>query len=161
MQILIAVMSIFCSHNAISQTKKNKCTTFVYNLTTGKMRIRDICFSIINTNHIDLNEFNPGKVRDNTQDLWKFSISIIDNDKKTQQSFEASFYVYEDNNEIKQYHCIVANSDFKAIIFDKAHNSWQILLLQDDEYKILSSYSGYHYTNAFGIKENQKSDINY
>jgi hypothetical protein len=152
------------SFSCIAQTKKKTsskkyiCTTFVYNLTTGNMRMKDLCFDVVKTDHIDMNEFNPGREYDKTKDFWKFSITIMDNEKKSKQSLNASFYVYEESAEIKQYHSIVEDSDFKAIIFDKIHNSWQILMLQNEEYKILSSYTGYHYTNAFGIKQKQKSN---
>jgi hypothetical protein len=122
------------------------------------MRMKDLCFDVVKTDHIDMNEFNPGREYDKTKDFWKFSITIMDNEKKSKQSLNASFYVYEESAEIKQYHSIVEDSDFKAIIFDKIHNSWQILMLQNEEYKILSSYTGYHYTNAFGIKQKQKSN---
>jgi hypothetical protein len=162
--IIFLIGFITVSLSCISQTKKktsNKkylCTTFVYNLTTGNMRMKDLCFDVINTDHFDMNEFNLGREYDKTKDHWKFNITITDNEKKSKQSFSASFYMYEESAEIKQYHCIVESLDFKAIIFDKIHNSWQILMLQNEEYKILSSYTGYHYTNAFGIKQKQKSD---
>ena len=152
---------------AFSQNKNknsahvNKCTTYVYNLTTGEMKIRDICFQIEITDHFDLNEFNIGKEREKENDTWKFLVSISDNEKFTTQNFNASFYLYEESSEIKQYHCKVDNSDFKALIFDKIHNCWQVLLLQNDEYKILSPYTGYHFTNAFGIIQKSKSSIDY
>ena len=108
-----------------------------------------------------MNQYNTGREWDKTKDFWKYSISIRDNEKKSEQNFHASFYVYEESDEIKQYHCLIEDSDFKAIIFDKIHNCWLILLMQNDEYKILSCYSGYHYTDVFGIKEKKKSNIDY
>jgi len=141
--------------------KAKKCTTYVYNLTTGEMRIRDICISITNTEHIDMNFYNIGKPWDIKKDYWKFQIEITDNDKSTTESFNASFYVFEESDEIKQYHCLIENSDFKAIIFNKINKCWQVLLLQNDEYKILSCYSGYRFTNAFGINPKSKSRTDY
>lgn len=155
---------IILSFSYIEQPKKKNlsikyiCTTFIYNLTTGNMGKKDLCFDVLNTDHIDMNEFNLGRNYVKTKDFWKLNITITDNEKKSKQSFNASFYVYEESAETKQYHCIVEDSDFKAIIFDKIHKSWQILMLQNEEYKILSSYSGYHYTNTFGIKQKQKSN---
>lgn len=158
---LILSLSAFSQNKLTNSPKANKCTTFVYNLTTGEMRIRDICFSVTNTEHIDMNAYNIGKDWDKKNDFWKFTISISDNEKYSTQNFNASFYVYEESSEIKQYHCLTEDSDFKAIIFDKIHNCWQILMLQNDEYKILSPYTGYHYTNAFGIERKVKSSIDY
>ena len=45
--------------------------------------------------------------------------------------------------------------------FDQSKKSWQILLFQNDEYKILSTYTEYSYTNAFGITSRKKSSIGY
>jgi hypothetical protein len=98
---------------------------------------------------------------DKTKDIWKYLITIIDNITKSEQKFEQPMYVYEENNEIRQYHSFYENSELKALIFDKVHNSWSILLLQNEEYKILSSYSGYNFINAFDIKEKRASGINY
>lgn len=163
---VLSVTFFFICFSSLSQSKKPatnkaKCMTFIYNLTTGSMRMKDICYSISLTDHIDMNQYNPGREWDKTKDYWKYSISIKDNEKKSEQNFHASFYVYEESDEIKQYHCLIEDSDFKALIFDKIHNCWLILLLQNDEYKILSCYSGYHYTNAFGIKEKKKSNMDY
>ena len=70
-------------------------------------------------------------------------------------------FCVRNSDEITQYHPLVENDEFKAIIYDKLRHCWQILLFQNDGYKILSCYSGYHYTNAFGIKEKKKSSIDY
>lgn len=77
------------------------------------------------------------------------------------RNYEASFYIYEDRSEMIQYHPLVVNDEFKAIIYNKVKDSWQILLLQNDEYKILSPYSGYSYVNAFDIKTRKKTAISY
>ena len=56
---------------------------------------------------------------------------------------------------------MVENDEFKSVIYDKLRNNWQILLFQNDEYKILSSYSAYHYINAFKIQPKRKTSISY
>lgn len=157
---LILSLSAISQNGTANTLNVNKCTTFVYNLSTEEMKIRDICFEIFNKDHIDLNKFSTGAY-DRTKDFWKFLINIIDNEKLIKSSINASFYVYENSPEIIQYHCDVTDADIKAIIFDKVKNSWQILIFQNEDYKLLSSYSGYHYTNAFGIKSKTKSNIDY
>jgi len=141
--------------------KKNTCTTYVYNLTTDKMSIRDICFYVNMTDHIDMNDYRIGKSWDKQYDNWKFSIDVFDNDKLKSDNTKASFVVYEDNSEFTQYHCIIESVNIKALIYDKAKSNWQILILQNDEYKILSTYLGYHFTNAFNIKTRTSKDDGY
>jgi hypothetical protein len=135
------------------------CTTFVYNLTIDEMKIKDICFEVIKGEYTNMNEYSSIKKKENEH--WRFEITIKDNTTLSGQNYKAAFYVYEDGSEITQYHPFVYNDEFKAVIYDKLRNSWQILLYQNEEYKILSSYSGYHYTNAFDIKPKRKSTINY
>jgi hypothetical protein len=162
--ILFIVLFPFISNAQSKKTpvkKKNMCTTYVYNLTTDKMTIRDICVYVSLTDHIDMNEYRIGKSWDRQYDNWKFSIEVIDNDKLKRDNTKASFVVYEDNSEFTQYHCIIESVDIKALIYDKAKSDWQILVLQNDEYKILSSYTGYHFTNAFNIKVKSKSSDGY
>lgn len=141
------------------QGRNFKCTTFVYNLSLDEMKMKDICFNVSKGEYSNMNEYSREKKREN--ELWKFQISIEDNNSLSKHNYEASFYVYEDGSEITQYHPFVGNDEFKAVIYNKLRNSWQILLFQNDEYKILSSYSGYYYTNAFGIKTRKKSSISY
>ena len=159
--LILPILSIAQKHKKTTIKKKITCTTFVYNLTTEKMAIRDICFNVELTDHIDMNEYRPGQKWDKDYDSWKFNIKIYDFDKLKQSSLNASFYVYEDNSEITQYHCKVETAEIKAIIYDKGKSSWQILVFQNDEYKMLSSYTGYHFTNAFDIKARTTSDGGY
>ena len=139
--------------------KSFQCTTFVYNLTNHAMKIKDICVNVQKGEYLNLNAYSSTQRKEN--ECWKFKIFIKDNQTLSSNNYEASFYIYENSDEITQYHPVVENDEFKAIIYDKLRSCWQILLYQNDEYKILSCYSGYHYTNAFGIKEKKKSSIDY
>ena len=139
--------------------KNFTCTTFVYNLTLGEMKMRDLCFTVIKGEYTNLNDFSNNKKKED--EFWRFKISIKDNKTQSIQTYEAAFFIYENGTEITQYHPIVGNDELKAVIYNKSNNSWQILLNQNDEYKILSSYTGYHYTNAFGIREKKKNSISY
>lgn len=139
--------------------KKNTCTTFVYNLTTDKSTMRDICYFVNLESHHDMN--SPGRKWEKTNDYWKFNVTTYDNDKLKKSNFSVSFYVYEDNTEFTQYHCIYADHEIKALIYDKARDLWEILVLQNEEYKILSSYTGYQFTNAFNIKAKSSTDSGY
>lgn len=150
--VLIPFFAISQQHKKPTTAKTKICTTYVYNLNTDEMHIRDICFTITITDHINMNAYNVGKKWDIKNDFWKFLITIKDNEKLKESTLTASFYIYEETSEIIQYHCIVEGADIKAIIFDKTRNLWQILVLQNENYKILSSYTGYHFTNAFDIK---------
>lgn len=141
-------------HKKAPVKKKNTCTTYVYNLTTGKMTIRDICFLVELENHYDMN--SVGRKWEKSDDYWKFNVTTYDNDKFKKSNFNVSFYIYTDNSEFTQYHCIYADYEIKALIYDKTKGLWEILVLQNEEYKILSLYSGYKYTNAFNIRT--KSD---
>ena len=138
------------------QKKKNTCTTFVYNLTTDKSAMRDICFFVELESHYDMNGI--GRKWEKSNDHWKFNITTFDNDKLKKSNFNVSFFIYEDNSEFIQYHCIYEDYEIKALIYDKKSGLWQILAFQNEEYKILSSYSGYHFTNAFNIKAKNSSD---
>ena len=163
---LITATFLFICLFSFSQKKKNinkipKCTTYINNLSNGETRVKDICYNVEFILHNDMNYFSPNSKMDKTKDIWKYLITIIDNITKSEQKFEQPMYVYEENNEIRQYHSFYENSELKALIFDKVHNSWSILLLQNEEYKILSSYSGYNFINAFDIKEKRASGINY
>jgi hypothetical protein len=155
-----AGLTTLCQQKKPTATKP-KCATFVYNLTTGTSKLKDICYTVSLNDHIDMNQFRPGEKWDKTQDYWKYTITIEDNATRSKQSLNASFYLYEDSDEIKQYHCIIEDSEFKAVIFDKIRSCWLILMKQNDEFKILSCYSGYHFTNAFDIKKKTSSSISY
>jgi hypothetical protein len=157
--LLVPFISNAQKNKKATQKKKNTCTTFVYNLTTDKSAMRDICFFVELESHYDMNSI--GRKWEKTNDYWKFNVTTYDNDKLKKSSFSVSFYVYEDNSEFTQYHCIYADHEIKALIYDKARGLWEILFLQNEEYKILSSYSGYHYTNAFNIKVRTNSDDGY
>jgi len=126
------------SYNQIAPQKAFRCTTFVYNLSTEDMRIRDICYEIIKISHNDLNEFNLTGTRDKKMDLWKFHIAITDNQKFTESGLDASFYIEEENPEFIQYNCIVESAEIKALIYNKIQACWQILVLQNENYKMLS-----------------------
>lgn len=159
--LFLSLISNAQKHKKAPLKKKNTCTTFVYNLSTDKMSIRDICFDVELTNHFDMNENRFGQKWDKQYDIWKFFIKIYDFDKLKQSSLDASYYLYEDNSEFTQYHCNVESAEIKAIIYDKTKSLWEILVLQNDEYKMLSSYSGYRYTKAFNIKTKSSNDGGY
>lgn len=149
------------ANSEISFGITDKCTTYVYNLSTGEMNVRDICFQIRETDHIDFNLHDFSGKRDNEKDLWKFFIDITDNEKLTNFNFHASFFIFEENSEIIQYHCIIKGHEIKALIYNKLRSCWQILLLQNNDYKILTPYSGYRIVNAFNIKPRTSSDFDY
>lgn len=44
--LILPILSIAQKHKKTTSKKKITCTTFVYNLTTEKMAIRDICFNV-------------------------------------------------------------------------------------------------------------------
>ena len=163
--IFYVMLSVICFSQKKTTTRPNYikpflCNTFVYNLSLDEMKMKDICFEVIKGEYINMNEYSQTKKKEN--ELWKFKISIIDNKTLSSNSYEGTFYIYENySQDIIQYHSFVDNDQFKAIIYDKNRNSWQVLLLQNDEYKILSTYSGYSYTNAFGITSRKKSNISY
>lgn len=166
MKIILIITALFICQFGYPQTNKKLtavkpfiCTTFVYNLSLNEMKIRDICINVQKGEFIDMNEFSTTKRKENEN--WRFVVNIKDNVTMSNQNYKAAFYIYENTDEITQYHPVVQNDEFKAIIYNKQRDSWQILLLQNDEFKILSTYSGYHYTNAFGIKTKSKSSITY
>lgn len=147
--------------NSQSNKKSESCKTFVYNLTLDKMSVRNICFTVELTNHIDMNKFRVGQNWDKQHDFWKYSITISDNDKLKKQNIQASFFIYEDNSEYVQYHCNVDSLEILALIYNKTNDKWQLLFFQNEEYKMLSSYSGYHFRNAFDIKAKKIGDGGY
>jgi hypothetical protein len=159
--LFLPLISNAQKHKKAPVKKKNTCTTFVYNLSTDKMSKRDICLNIELTDHIDMNEYRIGKSWDKQYDSFKFTIKIFDFDKVKESSLNASFHVFEETSEIIQYHCSVESAEIKAIIYDKTRSSWEILVLQNDEYKMLSSYSGYRFSNAFNIKTKSSDDKGY
>ena len=125
------------------------------------MRIRNICYTVLKTEHIDLNQYNISGKKDKKKDLWKFYIDITDYEKQTNSNLRASFYIFEENSEIIQYHCIIESQEIKALIYNKLRSCWQILLLQNNDHKILTPYSGYRIVNAFNIKQRTSSDFDY
>jgi hypothetical protein len=157
--LFLSLISNAQKHKKTPLKKKMTCTTFVYNLSTEKSTMRDICYFVEIESHSDLN--SVGRKWDKTYDYWKFNVTTYDNDKLKKSNFNVSFYIYEDNTEFTQYHCIYEDHEIKALIYDKTKGLWEILVLQNDEYKILSSYSGYHYTNAFNIKTRSSNDGGY
>ena len=162
--LLFMTFSLFGFSQKKSNSKKIikpfTCTTFVYNLTLNDMKMKDICFNVIKGDYINLNLYSNSKRREN--ESWRFEINIKDNVSLSQKNYQGAFYIFENYSEdIIQYHPVGENDEFKALIFDKTRNSWQILLYQNDEYKILSDYTGYKFTNAFGIREKNKSSISY
>lgn len=117
---------------------------------TSKIKVKNLCFSVTQTDHIDANKYNrPGDQWDREKDYWKYRIQIFDYDNKTNDNTEASFYIYEDDAEKTQYHCLIENLDIKAIVYDKNRKSWQIVLLRNNKYSISSSYAGYKIIDAF------------
>lgn len=162
--IFILFLTLISNAQKVKKTppkKKNTCTTYVYNLSNGKMNIRDICYNVELTDHIDMNNYRVGQKWDKEYDNWKFSIKIVDFDKLQEENLTASFSVFEDNSEITQYHCKVESAEIKAIVYNKNLKSWGILLLQNDNYKMLSPYTGYKLTNAFNIKTKINNDDGY
>ncbi len=150
----------FCfSQNKINNNEK--CKTYISNLSLEKSYFKEICYFVKIIDHNDLNQFRLGEKWNKDYDFWKFLVVIIDIQKKTQQKFEGSFYIYEENNEIKQFHSNLENNEIKAIIYDKTKKVWEILLFQNNEYKILSPNNEYKLINAFNIKKNKNSGISY
>lgn len=102
LSFIVFILSLPLISNAQKHKKtpvKNKktCATYVYNLTTDKMTIRDICVYVELTDHIDMNDYRVGQRWDKQYDNWKFSIDVFDNDKLKKDNTKASFIVYEDN----------------------------------------------------------------
>jgi hypothetical protein len=147
-----SLQAISQQRNVMTSKSAFKCTTYVYNLTTDKMLPKDICIDVILTDHIDMNELSLGRKWDKKNDLWKFRVEIRSNATNSSMSTHRAFYVAEESDDHTQYHCFQEDDEFKALIYNKAIKKWSILLFQNDEYKILSPYTGYHYTNYFGIK---------
>lgn len=150
--ILLPFFALSQQHKKTTAPKENTCITYVYNLNTEEMHIRDICVDVVITDHFDMNQYSSGQKWDKKNDCWRFLITIKDNDRLKETTFKASYYIYEETSELIQYHAVVEGGDIKAVIYDKTRNSWQILVLQNDTYKMLSSYTGYRFTNAFDIK---------
>lgn len=132
------------------QATKHKCTSYLIDMSSSKIKTKNLCFTVTQTDHIDANKYNrPGDQWDREKDYWKYRIQIFDYDNKTNNNTEASFYIYEDDAEKTQYHCLIENLDIKAIVYDKSRKSWQIVLLQNNKYSIISSYAGYKIIDAF------------
>ena len=136
----------------VKKDRTFKCSTFVFNLTAGNYGWKDFCCNVVQGEPYDLNQFIYDDWRKKKENEgFKFSISVIDNKKKTQLSYTASFWLYEETEYLRQYHNIHGSHDIKAIIFDKVHGCWQILIYQNYEYELLSCYAGSRYINAFDI----------
>jgi hypothetical protein len=138
-----------------------KCSTYVSNFTAGTDGWKDLCCFVEQGEPYNLNAYIYDEWRKKKENEgYKFSVTVIDNSQKTKLSYTSSFWLYEDNTELKQYHNIHKNHEIKALIFDKRKYCWQILLYQDYEYKILSCYWGNHFINAFDIAR-RNSKYNY
>jgi len=129
-----------------------KCSTYVNNLTTGRSNWRDLCCQVTQGQSFNLNEYIYDESRKKKENEgYKFSVYVLDNTNKTSLSYTASFWLYEETDDIKQYHNVHENHEIKALIFDKNNYCWQILLYQNYQYKVLSCYMGMNFINAFDI----------
>lgn len=143
------------SNYSIAQTKNNntgksKCTSYLIDMETSKMKVKNLCFTVTQTDHIDINKYNKlGEQWDREKDYWKYRIQIFDYDNKTNNNTEASFYIYEDDAEKTQYHCLIENLYIKAIVYSKSRKSWQLVLYKNAKYSVISSYPGYSIIDAF------------
>lgn len=146
---------LFQDSYSIAQTKNNKttkfkCTSYLIDISSSNIKAKNMCFSVTQTAHIDMNQYNkPGDQWDREKDYWKYKIEIFDYTNKTNTNTEASFYIYDEDSEKTQYHCIVDNLDVKAIVYDKNKKSWQIVLLNNGKYSVISSYPGYSFIDTF------------
>jgi len=141
--------------------KGNKCTTWVANLSNSELHTKGICFNVTMVSHQDLHELESWRPRKKTDEFWRFSIKIEDSKGGIVQQSEAAYYLYEETSELRQYHCLIDEIAFKAVVFDKQRNCWEIILMQNDQWKILSPYPGYHFIEAFGIKTKESSSFDY
>ena len=105
------------SQNKNNQSKEFTCSTFVYNLSLDEMKIRDICFDVNKGDFINLNDFSSTKRKE--YESWRFDINIKDNKSLSLKNYKAAFYIYENSDDIIQYHPVVENEEFKAIIYNK------------------------------------------
>ena len=159
---------IFCNISAFSQQPKRKmaskslkCATYVHNLSSGERKLRDICFSVTMTGHYDSNNFGQSAEYDKKNDTWRFAVKIVDNTNYNENSLDVAYFIHEENADIIQYHCRIEGSEIKAVILNKNNKSWQILLFQNDVYKILNSTPTYGFFNAFNIKNKANTDFDY
>lgn len=146
-----------------SQTKntpfnKFKCLTYLYNITNdGELKIRDICYSVDLEFHNDLNRFrNPISI-DRTLDIYKYNIHIVDNEKRRDIKINVGFNKVVEDSEKIQYNCIYDDNEIKALIYFKKENKWGILMLENGEFKYFSFYSGYSFTDYFGVSKTKRS----
>jgi len=59
--------------NSFTYAQSNKkCTSFVYNMTTGDMKIRDICYNVKILSYHNMNEFSTSNKKDKRDEFWKF-----------------------------------------------------------------------------------------
>jgi hypothetical protein len=160
--ILIILFIVSNSFSVYSQNKTKpisefKCLTYLYNITNdGSLQLRDICFTVELEVHIDMNEYNYGKY-DKTMDIYKYNVRIVDNEKKTEWAVNVGFNKVEDDSEKIQYNCIYSDNDIKALIYYKKERRWGILINDNQEFKYFSFYSGYRYTDCFGVSKSIKS----
>lgn len=160
--ILIILFIVSNSFSIYSQNKTKpisefKCLTYLYNITNdGSLQLRDICFTVELEVHIDMNEYNYGKY-DKTMDIYKYNVRIVDNEKKTEWAVNVGFNKVEDDSEKIQYNCIYSDNDIKALIYFKKERRWGILINDNQEFKYFSFYSGYRYTDYFGVSKSIKS----
>ena len=83
---IVTALIVLLSFSSYSQNKTKpissfKCLTYLYNITNnGDLKLRDICYSVDLESHIDLNQYNTSGKRDNTMDVYKYNVRIIDNE---------------------------------------------------------------------------------
>lgn len=160
-KIVTALIALF-SFSVYSQNKPKpisnfKCITYLYNITNnGDLKLRDICYSVDLESHIDLNQYNTSGKRDNNMDVFKFNVRIMDNDKKRELNINVGFNKVEDDSEKIQYNCIYPDNDIKALIYFKYERKWGILMNENGEFKYFSFYTGYSYTDYFGVSKSIK-----
>lgn len=160
---LITFFIIMSSFSVLGQSKNKpissfKCLTYLYNITNnGDLKLRDICYSVDLESHIDLNQYNTTGKHDNKMDIYKYNVRIVDNDKKRELNINIGFNKVEDDSEKIQYNCIYPDNDIKALIYFKFERKWGILMNENGEFKYFSFYTGYSYTDYFGVSKSIKS----
>jgi hypothetical protein len=148
--------SVF-SQNKTKPISEFKCLTYLYNITNdGNLQLRDICYTVELEEHIDMNQYNYGKY-DNSRNVYKYNVRIADNEKKLEWNVNVGFNKVEDDSEKTQYNCIYSDNDIKALIYYKKERRWGILIYDNQEFKYFSFYSGYRYTDYFGVSKSIKS----
>ncbi len=157
--LLIFICSYFFS---FSQARKSpfgnfKCLTYLYNITNnGELKIRDICYTVTLESHNDLNRFAPPESYNKSNDIYKYDIHIVDNEKRRDVKINIGFNKVDEDSEKIQYNCIYSDNEIKALIYFKNQNRWGILMFENEEYKYFSFYSGYSFTDYFGVGKSKR-----